>query len=128
MQHARNGKNYMKIISLCGNRQVLRGNLGNRHKLTIFTALPGYQRTHLIIRREVTRLVLRIGERAVDGNVENTAAPFHQFDFGIGKGRQDVPRTAGPRFVVSGYAVFDFDFHRVPVSFECKDGASPLPI
>ena len=118
----------MKIIKLCGRRQGLRGDVGNRHKLTIFTALPGYQHTHLIIRWEVACLVLRIGERTVDGNVENAAAALHQFDFGIGKGRQDVPRTAGSRFVVSGYAVFDFDFHRVSISFERKDDASLLPI
>ena len=107
----------MKIITLCGNRHVLRCRAGNSHKLTIFPALPGYQRTHLIVRREVARLVLRIGKRAVDGNVENAAASLHQYNLGIGKGRQNIPRTAGSRFVVSGYAVFDFYLHCVSVSF-----------
>ena len=75
-------------------------------------ALPFQQRPHLVVGRKSAGVLLRIGQPPVDGDVEDPGAALDQRDLRIGERRQYVPRTAGPRLVVSGYAVFDLDFHR----------------
>jgi hypothetical protein len=63
------------------------------------------------VARKPAERLFRKGKPAIDRDLENAAAALDQFDLGAVSLDQDVPRTEGARFVVSGHAVFDPDLH-----------------
>jgi molybdate transport system permease protein len=67
----------------------------------------------LLVGRESAELLLGEGDPPVDDNLEYTGAAFDQRDVDTVLLDQLIPRTEGPRQVVSPYAVFDLDLHRV---------------
>ena len=66
---------------------------------------------HLIVGREATGRLLREGQRAVHGDLEDAAAALDELDLGVTGRQQLLPHTAGTRFVVSSDAVFDTNIH-----------------
>ena len=84
------------------------------------SGVPGLSahRVDLLVRRKPTGLLLRKGEPAIDGNLEHTTYSGHQLDIGAVFLDEPIPRTEGTRFVVSGLAPLDADFH-------CHSSGSP---
>jgi len=79
-------------------------------------ALPGAYRVDLLVGRKPAGLLLRKGEPAIDGNLKHPADPGHQLDIGAVFLLQPIPRTEGTRFIVSGLAPLDSNFHRRDLS------------
>ena len=63
------------------------------------------------VARKPAERLFRKGEPAIDRDLENAATALDQFDLGAVSLDQNIPRTEGSRFVVSGHAVFDPDLH-----------------
>ena len=70
------------------------------------------QRVDLGVFGKPAELFFGEGQPAVDGDFEHAVGPFDQFDLGAVALFEPRPRTEGPWFIVSLYAVFDFDLHR----------------
>jgi len=84
--------------------------------------LPGAYRIDLLVGRKPAGLLLGESEPAIDGNLKHPADPGHQLDIGAVFLLQPIPRTEGTRFIVSGFAPLDSDFHRSS-SLVRNDGA-----
>ena len=69
-------------------------------------------RVDLLVGRKPAGLLLRESEPAIDGNLEHPTYPGHQLDIGAVFLDEPIPRTEGTRFIVSGLAPLDSDFHR----------------
>jgi hypothetical protein len=82
----------------------------------IGAALPGAYRVDLLVGRKPAGLLLRKGEPAIDGNLKHPTDPGHQLDIGAVFLFQPIPRTEGTRFIVSGFAPLNSDFHRSSLS------------
>ncbi len=79
--------------------------------------LSGHQGLYFVVLGKAPNLLLGELQGTVNGDFENTAAAADQLDFGLGNLLLDeVPRTEGPRFVVSNNAVFDLDLHGFPAA------------
>ena len=85
--------------------------------MVLKVTLSGHQGLYFVVLGKAPGLLFGVFERTVDGDVENAAAAADQLDLGLGfLPLDDIPRTEGPRFVVSLYAVFDLDLHGIPVA------------
>ena len=92
------------------------------HHPVLGPPLPSAYRVDLLVGRKPAGLLLRKGEPAIDGNLKHPADPGHQLDIGAVFLLQPIPRTEGTRFIVSGFAPLDSDFHRSS-SLVRNDGA-----
>src|SRR5437763_11314714 len=68
-------------------------------------------RIDLFVGRKPAGLLLRESEPAIDGDLEHPTYPGYQLDIGAVFLDEPIPRTEGTRFVVSGLAPLDADFH-----------------
>ena len=92
------------------------------HHPVLAPALPSAYRVDLLVGRKPAGLLLGESEPAIDGNLKHPADPGHQLDIGAVFLLQPIPRTEGARFIVSGFAPLDSDFHRSS-SLVRNDGA-----
>jgi hypothetical protein len=69
------------------------------------------QRIDLLVGWKAACLLLRKRQPAIDCDFEHATDTRHQFDLSAVLLDQSCPRTEGPRFIVSGLAPLDTDFH-----------------
>src|SRR5215467_15349322 len=73
--------------------------------------LSARQSIDLGVFRKPAELLLGEDQPSVDGDLEDAGNPFDEFDLFCAAFHEPGLRTEGPRFIVSGHAVFDPDLH-----------------
>jgi hypothetical protein len=73
--------------------------------------LPASQSIDLSVFGKPAELLLGEDEPPVDGDLEDAGNPFDELDLFCAAFHEPGLRTEGPRFIVSGHAVFDPDLH-----------------
>ena len=73
--------------------------------------LAADQGVDLGVFRKPAELFLGESEPPIDGDLENASDPLDELDLFRASFQKPCPRTEGPWFIVSRYAVFDSDLH-----------------
>jgi hypothetical protein len=97
------------------NRRVVPGHKDDRRNrgwASGVAALPSALRhgVDFLVGGKAAQRALGESGPAVHRDLENPAAALDEFDLVPGR-LKPIPRTEGARFVVSGHAIFDADFH-----------------
>src|SRR5215469_98431 len=79
--------------------------------ITSAAGLSAHQSIDLAVFGKPAELFLGEDEPAVDGDLEYAGNPFDELDLLCAAFHEPGLRTEGPRFIVSGHAVFDPDLH-----------------